>query len=464
MSAPVTSRPLATLIQRLTIRTSETGNLSLELARDAIGTLLLRAASGVLALAGALLLARMLGASRYGAYAWAVAWVTVLSIPGKLGMDRLLVRDVAGYATTEDWPALRGLVRRSTQWVVGTSVAIAVATALIASTVGIRQATLRNALVAGLAMLPFVSLVGLYQGGLQGFRRVVIALVPDQIARPLLFIVLILASRVVGARLDAVPALLLQLGATVCGFALTWRLFSKTLPHAARHARPIYSSRAWSTSALSMLVISAVVLIYARLDVIMLGAMRGAKAAGVYSSAVSAASMILLPLGAANMALAPMVPRLYAAGQTGALQRNVTLINRVVFVVTLVAAVGMSAMAGVLLGFFGTQFTTGAAALQILLAAQVVTAVASTSVMLLTMTHQEHAAAAWITAAAGLNVGLDVALIPPFGLVGSSIATLLASTLQTLALTVLVRRRLRIDSTILGSPPSGGAALHRTAR
>jgi O-antigen/teichoic acid export membrane protein len=107
------------------------------------------------------------------------------------------------------------------------------------------------------------------------------------------------------------------------------------------------------------------------------------------------------------------------------------------------------------LGFFGSQFRTGAAALQILLAAQVVTAIASTNVMLLTMTHQEHATAAWITAAAALNILLDVLLIPSWGLVGSSVATLVASTVQTVALTTLVWRRLGIDSTIVGiSPPA----------
>jgi O-antigen/teichoic acid export membrane protein len=433
---------------------NRSGRLSIELARDTIGTLGLRAASGLLALAAALLLARFLGAERYGAYAWAVAWVTVLSIPGKLGMDRLLVRDIAVYSTSENWPALRGLVRRSTQWVIATSVAIGVVTALITVTLGISQAALREALLTGLLMLPFVSLVGLYQGGLQGFRRVVIALVPDQIVRPALFIAFVVAIRIFGAPIGTVPALLLQVAATLCGFLLTWRLFAKTLPSTVRRVRPIYSNRAWSASALSMLIISAVVLIYARLDVIMLGALSGAKAAGIYSSAVSTASIILLPLGAANMALAPMVPRLYATGQVKALRRNIRLISRVVFLVTLLAALVLGVMAGTVLGFFGSQFRTGTAALQILLAAQVVTAIASTNVMLLTMTHQEHATAAWIMMAAVLNILLDVLLIPPWGLVGASLATLAASAVQTVALTMLVWRRLGIDSTIVGASPS----------
>jgi O-antigen/teichoic acid export membrane protein len=433
------------------------GRLSIELARDTIGTLGLRAASGLLALIAALLLARLLGAERYGAYAWAMAWVTVLSIPGKLGMDRLLVRDIAAYATSENWPALRGLVRRSTQWVIATAVTIGVVTALISLTLRISQPRLREALLVGLLMLPFVSLVGLYQGGLQGFRRVVIALVPDQIVRPALFIAFVLAIRIFGVPIGTIPALLFQTAATLCGFLLTWRLFAKTLPSTVRRVRPVYSNRAWTASALSMLIISAVVLIYARLDVIMLGALSGAKAAGIYSATVSAASMILLPLGAANMALAPMVPRLYASGQVNVLRRNILRVNRVIFLVTLLAALVLGVMAGTVLGFFGSQFRTGAAALQILLAAQVVTAVASTNVMLLTMTHQEHATAAWITAAAALNILLDVLLIPSWGLVGSSVATLVASTVQTVALTVLVWRRLGIDSTIVGVSPSAEA-------
>lgn len=455
LSTLSTSKRLARAARPVVFGSNRAGRLTVELARNTIGTLGLRAASGLLALIAALLLARLLGAERYGAYSWAIAWVTVLSIPGKLGMDRLLVRDIAIYATSENWPALRGLIRRSTQWVIATSVAIGVGTAIVSLTLRLSQPTLREALLVGLLMLPFVSLVGLYQGGLQGFRRVVIALAPEQIARPVLFIFFVLAVRVSGAPIGTRSALLLQTAATICGFLLTWRLFAKTLPPAVRRVRPVYSNRAWTASALSMLIISAVILIYARLDVIMLGALSGAKAAGIYSAAVSGASIILLPLGAANMALAPMVPRLYATGQVDVLRRNVLRINRVIFLVTLLAALVLGVMAGTLLGFFGSQFRTGAPALQILLAAQVVTAAASTNVMLLTMTHHERATAAWITAAAALNILLDVLLIPPWGLVGSSIATLAASTVQTVALTMLVWHRLGIDSTIIGvSPPA----------
>lgn len=433
------------------------GRLGLRLARDAIGTLVLRGAAGALALLATLLLARVLGATRYGAYAWAVAWVTVLSITGKLGMDRLLVRNIATYATTENWSALRGLLRRSTQWVIATSLGIGLATTLIATLITWRHPSLRDALLAGLLMLPLISLVGLYQGAMQGFHRVVIALVPEQIVRPGLFIGLVLVIRLSGAHLGAVPAVLLQVAATFGGFILTWRLFAQTLPAPVRKVKPLYSSRAWSASALSMLVISAVVLIYARLDVIMLGALRGAKAAGVYSSAVSAASMILLPLGAANMALAPVVPRLYATGQIKALQLNVRRISRIVFAATALGAMAIGLLAGTTLGLFGSEFRVGATALQVLLLAQAITALSCTSVMLLTMTHHEHAAAAWIVAAALLNVVLDVILIPPWGLVGSSIATLVASTLQTVVLTWIVWQRLGIDSTILGIAPRQSA-------
>jgi O-antigen/teichoic acid export membrane protein len=451
MSTPTTTPASSPGVQPTS--DAQASRLGTQLARDALGTLGLRIASSVFALAAALLLARLLGATRYGAYAWAVAWVTVLSIPATLGMERLLVRNIAAYAMGGDWGALRGLLRRSIQWVLATSLLIGLMTALVSIFVDWRHPALRDALLAALLMLPMMSMISLYQGGLQGFRRVVVALAPEQILRPLLFIGLVVVLRLRQVPLGAVEAVLLQVAATFAGFAVTWRLFARTLPTELRTAAPTYASRTWSTSAVSMLVISAVVLIYARLDVIMLGALRGAKAAGIYSSAVSAASMILLPLGAANMALAPLVPRLYAARRERELSINVRRISRIVFAATAVAALTLGILASPTLGLFGGEFRAGAAALQVLLLAQTVTAFSSTSVMLLTMTDNEHAAAAWIAAAALLNVVLDVALIPPWGLVGSSIATLAASAVQMTALSVLVRRRLGIDSTVLGLTP-----------
>jgi hypothetical protein len=62
------------------------------------------------------LLARILGVTDYGTYAFVVATVTLLAVPAVLGADRLVIRDVAVYSHTDSFAWLRGLIIRSTSW------------------------------------------------------------------------------------------------------------------------------------------------------------------------------------------------------------------------------------------------------------------------------------------------------------------------------------------------------------
>lgn len=42
---------------------------------------------------------RLLAAAGYGAYAYAMAWIALLNVLAILGMDTLLVRNIAAYRT-----------------------------------------------------------------------------------------------------------------------------------------------------------------------------------------------------------------------------------------------------------------------------------------------------------------------------------------------------------------------------
>ena len=77
-----------------------------------------------LAFLSTLLLTHGLGASDYGLYAWAYAWVSVLSLVGVLGFDRLFIVRLTHYLGQEDFGRLRGLLRRGHQLVALTSLAL----------------------------------------------------------------------------------------------------------------------------------------------------------------------------------------------------------------------------------------------------------------------------------------------------------------------------------------------------
>ena len=68
-----------------------------------------------------LALARILGKTQYGAYAFAFAWAGVFTIVAVFGLHTLVVRDLAAYRAREQWSLARGLLRWTNRTVLATS-------------------------------------------------------------------------------------------------------------------------------------------------------------------------------------------------------------------------------------------------------------------------------------------------------------------------------------------------------
>src|SRR5688572_18317481 len=95
-------------------------------AMGAFGTFVLTASFAGLSFVISILLARILGTKGYGAYAYAMAWVTFLITPALFGLDTLIVRQTAVYATQNSWPLARGILgwAARTVFLVGSTLAI----------------------------------------------------------------------------------------------------------------------------------------------------------------------------------------------------------------------------------------------------------------------------------------------------------------------------------------------------
>src|SRR5262252_9443217 len=104
------------------------GALSLRdrLLLDTGGLLALRVAFGGLSFILTIILARTLGTEGFGAYSYAFAWTVLLGMPAILGMDQLLIREIATYRLHSQWHLIRGLLRMANCSVLVASVCIAV--------------------------------------------------------------------------------------------------------------------------------------------------------------------------------------------------------------------------------------------------------------------------------------------------------------------------------------------------
>ncbi|MBA7669784.1 hypothetical protein ES703_77918 [subsurface metagenome] len=96
---------------------------------------------------------------------------------------------------------------------------------------------------------------------------------------------------------------------------------------------------------------------------------------------------------------------------------------------------------------FGPEFTQSHTPLAILAVGQLVNAGMGSVGFLLNMTGHERDVARTLLITAGLNILLNLALIPPFGMAGAASATAVSLALWNFILYQLVKIRIGINST-----------------
>jgi len=393
--------------------------------------------------AAQILLARFLGKTEYGAFAYMLSWIAILRVPAIFGFDRLLIRNVASYQYKNQWSLLKGLLRRADHLIIGISI---VSCALVAA-----FAPIERRLWVGFLIVPLTSLTIARQSALHGLFRVISGKLAENLGRPLAFIAFILLAHVFWTGgLDAGMALQLNALAFFLAFGANSLLLHKALPAQAKTAAPAYETASWIKAALPMALISEMIILNDNLDIIMLGAIRGTENAGVYSIATRGAGLITLLLTAMNTVMGPMISRIYAAGEIKRMERTLIRITRTLTALSLPVALGLMVFGNFFLLIFGQGFQEGWTALVILSAARLVNVAMGPVGLLLVMSGHEKDSAVLVGLSCLLNAVLNALFIPRYGMNGAAMATATSMVLWNVLLSIAVFRRLNILTSVFG--------------
>jgi len=423
------------------------------LKRVAGGTFALRLAHLGLTFLTGLLLARLLGADGYGAFAYAIAWVTLLVMPAQLGFNKLLVREVAACLAREDWAHLRGILRFAD----GLVLAAATAAALIAVGISYWLPASDPQMLAcfrlGMALVPLMAWLQIKRATLEGLERVRTGQVPETLIQPLLLLGLIaLGWAMLGERFSATLALVAALVAVALAALVSAVATHRLLPAQVRSSPPRFAPRGWLVAALPMMAVGTMAILTNRTDVVMLGLMRGAADAGVYEISGRLARLVPFALFAINSTVAPRLAQLSSEHRYDAMQTTLTRCARGAFTFALPVALAFLLLGDLMLGIFGPAFPRGHLALAILAAGQLVNVAAGSSGHTLLMAGREKDALPALVLAVIANVALNVALIPPYGMAGAAIATASSLILWNLLLIRRLAHGFRLNPTILSWP------------
>jgi O-antigen/teichoic acid export membrane protein len=283
--------------------------------------------------------------------------------------------------------------------------------------------------------------------------------VPESIVRPPLIVAMTVLTVWLGGRLGWVPAgdycapmaMVGDVAATGLSVLLAGALLRRVVEAWGGSLRgaTVQERRSWLRVSLPLLLVAGMRRLLNQTDILLVGALVGTTAAGVYAAASRLSRLITFGHNAGNQIAAPMISELHQQGDHRRLQRLVTLASWGSTLAAGACAAVLVFGGNLLLGLFDPSFRSGYWILLVLAIGQVVNAVTGPVGYLLNMTgHQDVNARilAWVT---GLNVVFNLPAILLFGPLGAAIVTSALNGLKNGWTWWVVRRELGINSSVL---------------
>lgn len=176
------------------------------------------------------------------------------------------------------------------------------------------------------------------------------------------------------------------------------------------------------------LVLGAVAIqVYMRIDQVMIRNMLGLHEVGIYSAAVRIYEAWAIVTAVITVSLLPAIVKL-KQGDEGNYHKRLTQLFRLVIWMSVLAAVVVSLISEHLMVLaFGEEYRESAPVVDIVMWTAVFAAMGSVSARYLNVEKMEKKFALRTALAAVLNVGLNLLLIPVYGVKGAAIATLVCT-------------------------------------
>jgi O-antigen/teichoic acid export membrane protein len=439
---------LANFMKRVNAARSRTGGLGAVLVRAAIGTAGIKLAHAAIGFATSIVLAKILGPSGYGVFTYVIALVAILTIPSELGIPGLAVREIAAANAQKDWARMRGFILWSHRTIALTSAVLILIGATILYVWGQKFTADRRACMwLALLLVPLLSFGSLRDEMLRGLRKVLLGQLSQPIIRPLTLLIAVVFLWLLGLPVTSPLRVMgLHVMSVAVAFVCGLFFFFKSRPSGLRSAIPSRPSRSWLMSSLPFGMSAAFQLINGRTDIVALGLFHPDAAVGIYRVAVQLAAVVIFGMQVVNTIQGPHIAHLFATGDMLKLQRMMTR-SAQAMLITAVPVVVIIVLFGkpIIKIVYGPDFEAAYLPLVILCSGQLVNATMGSVGSLLNMTGHERDTTKGVFLGAVVNVALNLALVPAWGMRGAAVATAVTLVVWNLFMWHMARLRTGIE-------------------
>lgn len=373
-------------------------------------------------------LARALGPMDFGLYALGLTIFNTVSLIVMFGMDTGIVKFVSDHLGRGEKRKAQSVIVQTSLLAVLCAVLGGVALAMLSGPLSTRfygKPELEWVLRAFAWAVPLASLSGVLVLGLQSFRTVRYTIIIKYLWEPVGKFLLVGMCIGAGFGLSGVLGAIIvtYLASVIFGATVLKRVAGIERANFLHHEAGLLS--AFLAFCLPLTLANIIGVFASRSDVIMLGYWVPIQQVGVYSAALQTSSAIALIMGAIEVALVPLIARLWAIGELQKLQEVYKTVSRLALTGTMLLFVMIAVLSEEILSVFGPGFSAGAGVLVFLAFGQVFASSTGSAGNILLMSGQSRVVM-WTTVGMGALLLLTTALLTPYwGMFGAALSVCL---------------------------------------
>ena len=429
-----------------------------QLVQQAASVAGLRIVGTALSVGVSVAIARFFGADALGIYAYCVALMAIAAVPISNGWSTMLLRTVSRSGEVGGTPkamAKMGAVGAIFATILAALLAFA-AIRLANSEVALalKPITIVAVGLIGIALL-CDQLSAMRMASIRGINRPVLAQLPESLLRPSILLIGLLGGWCLVGTADLtanLPMIFASLAAAAVISAIFGQIIlSRTEGKAVAHAPYRDERKSWIASAAALAGSAGLVQLNGYIDMLLLGSYVSPEEIGVYRAALQIAMLASFGYIALNMLAGQRFARFGETGDMLSLKITATHLSRMALLTALPLPILLLAWGeNIFLLLFGAGFAGSALPALIVATGFTFSAAIGMARTLLVMQGNEFLVMRTTIAALAVNIGLCVALIPEYGIIGAAFSNLAATISWNALLWVFARKMTGVDTSALG--------------
>ncbi len=421
-----------------------------EITKKGSLSLLIQFFGMALSLCLTLFMTHQIGKDGYNAYALSFSWIIFLSHIGLFGFDSLVVREMN---KKTDNAVKKGLIRRGSMVGLITSALLGLALFCFAwwfyDDFGSHENQyIRPALLVSAAAVPFFSMLMLVKSYLKGIKKNEIGMIPESIVRPALVFLGLVIAVMLYEEVDPVFIVVINVCAILIALAVALAISNR---HRLRATTAAFDKKYWR-SAFTFLFLSFVMMANSRADMLMLGMWEHTLPdVGAYSIALKFTDFVSMPLLILNAVIAPYLVEYFEDNSLKSHLVSVKKFIRAIFAFGSVLCITYLMIPDFFLNLFGkeNEYVIAASPMIVLGFGQLFNVLLGPVGNALNMAGAERTVFVVSAITLVINLGLNVLLIPFYGLMGAAIGTVSSLVCWNVILAIELKRRYGVNVSII---------------